>query len=351
MPRARGKQEMAGELPVLRHQGVVKDEVRASLRHPVGMGGPPFPRTPNPSPIGVAYPGLDLGGPVSPAAGLPRTDALSPFGDLINLFQATRRRPRRAAAGKVYPRDPSLAHLPARRAPGTYDPEARRLAEAAVASAISRAAEGDAVDRFGEPDALSYFRRPSGTEVDFLVPTFSGAAPEWSSAFVAESKDVDAVTAKDSRAMVASSGDGLFMTRGAIDLEPQVRGVTVIPAARFAWRRHQHGKPVAKGMRIDGNRPTPPRSGQEGMAGARSGGRCLGPAPGLEEEADPDDQDDARPDEEGDLLLDEDVGAGQQGAEDEDDDDPRGDVPGVADDEVVPEAEEGRQVAHGEILL
>ena len=130
---------------------------------------------------------------------------------------------------KVYPIDPFLARLPARRSPGAYEPDASRLAEAALAVAIFRSIEGDAVDRFGQPSKLFFYRTPNGTEVDFVVPPVPRAA---------ESKYVDAPSTRAAQAMVANFGGGLLLTRGAIDLQPDV---TVIPAALFAWLLDQKG--------------------------------------------------------------------------------------------------------------
>ncbi len=160
---------------------------------------------------------------------------------VLFLFQESGGVPDTRRQRKVYPIDPFLAQLPARRAPGAYDPEPSRLAEAALATAIFRAVEGDAIDRFGEPGRLFYFRSPSGTEVDFLVPTTNGSAAGKSRACVAESKYVDAVTVNDSKAMTANFGGGLLLTRGAIDLEQQVPGIAVMPASLFAWQLDQHG--------------------------------------------------------------------------------------------------------------
>jgi predicted AAA+ superfamily ATPase len=159
---------------------------------------------------------------------------------VLFLFQESAGVPDVRRQRKVYPVDPFLAHLPSRRARGAYDPEPSRLAEAALAAAIFRAVEGDAVDRFGEPEGLFYFRSASGTEVDFVVPTFDGTTPGAGRAYAAESKYVDAVTANDSKAMLANFGGGLLLTRGAIDLEQHMPDVKVIPAALFAWLLDQH---------------------------------------------------------------------------------------------------------------
>lgn len=130
---------------------------------------------------------------------------------------------------KVYPIDPFLARLPARHSPGAYEPETSRLAEAALAVAVFRSVEGDAVDRFGRPGRLFFYRTSGGGEVDYLV------LPD---RLAAESKYVDSVSTRESRAMVANFGGGLLLTRGAIDLKP---GVTVIPAALFCWLLAQQG--------------------------------------------------------------------------------------------------------------
>ena len=156
------------------------------------------------------------------------------------LFQESGGVPDVRRQRKVYPIDPFLARLPARRAPGAHDPDASRLAEAALAAALFRSVEGDAVDRFGEPGHLFYYRSQGGAEVDFVVPDVRPAAGA-SGTRAAESKYVDAVTANKSRAMVANYGGGLLLTRGAIDLGQDVPGVTVLPAALFAWLLEQPG--------------------------------------------------------------------------------------------------------------
>ena len=126
---------------------------------------------------------------------------------------------------------------------GAYprEPEPSRLAEAALAAAIFRAVEGDAVDRFGELGRLFYYRSPGGTEVDFLVPTFTESAANTGRACAAESKYVDAVTINDSKAMAANFSGGLLLTCGAIDLQQRGPGVTALPASLFAWLLDQHG--------------------------------------------------------------------------------------------------------------
>jgi hypothetical protein len=168
-------------------------------------------------------------------------DALADAYLVLFLFQESAGVPDVRRQRKVYPIDPFLTHLPARRARGAYDPEPSRLAEAALAAAIFRAVEGDAVDRFGEPEGLYYFRSSSGTEVDFVVPRSNGSASGTRRGYAAESKYVDAVTTNDSKAMIANFGGGLLLTHGAIDLEQHVPRVTVIPAAVFTWLLDQHG--------------------------------------------------------------------------------------------------------------
>jgi predicted AAA+ superfamily ATPase len=153
---------------------------------------------------------------------------------VLLLFQESDGVPDVRKQRKVYPVDPLLARLPARRAPGAYDPEPSRLAEAALASSIFRAVEGDVVDRFGHPDRVFFYRSQSGAEVDFIVPP-AGRAGARPLPLAVESKYVDAVTARESRAMVANFGGGLLVTRGAIDLRQEVPGVTVLPAAVFTW--------------------------------------------------------------------------------------------------------------------
>jgi hypothetical protein len=41
--------------------------------------------------------------------------------------------------------------------------------------------------------------------------------------------------------VAAIFGGGLLLTRGAIDFDQQVPGVTVLPAALFAWLLDQRG--------------------------------------------------------------------------------------------------------------
>lgn len=142
---------------------------------------------------------------------------------VLMLYRETGGVPDLRAQRKIYPIDPILAHLPARRAPGAYEPDASRLAEAALATAIFRAVEGDAVDRFDQPHRLFYYRTKEGAEVDYLLLPGPKAA---------ESKYIDAASRRETRAMSTHFGGGLLLTRGAVDLQP---GVTIIPAAIFAW--------------------------------------------------------------------------------------------------------------------
>jgi predicted AAA+ superfamily ATPase len=160
---------------------------------------------------------------------------------VLFLFQESGGVPDIRRQRKVYPIDPFVAHLPARWARGAHDPEPSRVAEAALAAALFRAVEGDSVDRFGGPGRLFYYRSQSGAEVDFVVPAIGDSSTKRNSSYAAESKYVDAVNMNDSKAMIANFGGGLLLTRGAIDLEQQVPGVTVLPAALFAWLLDQHG--------------------------------------------------------------------------------------------------------------
>ncbi len=130
---------------------------------------------------------------------------------------------------KAYPIDPLLGRLAARISPSAHEPEASRLAEAALATAIFRSVEGDAVDRFGRPDHLFYYRTSGRGEVDFIVPPAPNAI---------ESKYVDTPTSRDAAAMMANFGGGLLLTRSAVDIQP---GVTIMPAALFAWLLEQKG--------------------------------------------------------------------------------------------------------------
>ena len=142
---------------------------------------------------------------------------------VLVLFQETGGVPDVRKQRKVYPIDPFLAYLPARRSPGAYEPAISQVAEAALGVAIFRAVEGEAIDRFGRPGHLFFYRTSSGGEVDFVVLPVPRAA---------ESKYVDSPSTREARAMVANFDGGLLLTRGAIDLRP---GVTIIPAALFAW--------------------------------------------------------------------------------------------------------------------
>lgn len=142
---------------------------------------------------------------------------------VLVLFQESGGVPDVRRQRKVYPIDPVIARLPARRSPGAIEPEASQVAEAALATSIFRAVEGSPVDRFGQPGRLFWYRTSSGGEVDFVVLPGPRAA---------ESKYVDAPSTREARAMVANFGGGLLLTRGAIDLRA---GVTILPAAVFAW--------------------------------------------------------------------------------------------------------------------
>ena len=147
---------------------------------------------------------------------------------VLVLFQETGGVPDMRKQRKVYPIDPFIAHLPARRSPGAIDPTISQMAEAALAAAIFRAVQGDTIDHFGRSGHLFFYRTSSGGEVDFV------ALP---GPWAAESKYIDTPSTREARAMVANFGGGLLLTRGAIDLSP---GVTIIPAALFAWLLDQH---------------------------------------------------------------------------------------------------------------
>lgn len=142
---------------------------------------------------------------------------------ILMLFQASSGVPDVRKQRKIYPIDPFLMRLPARRTPGILEPDASRLAEAVLAVTIFRAVEGEAVDRFGRPGKLFFYRTPSGAEVDFIVPPGPRAA---------ESKYIDAASTREARTMVTHFGGGLLLTGGAVDLQPNV---TIVPAALFAW--------------------------------------------------------------------------------------------------------------------
>ncbi|HYU18220.1 MAG TPA: hypothetical protein VEQ11_05945, partial [Chloroflexota bacterium] len=131
---------------------------------------------------------------------------------------------------KAYPIDPLLARLPARLSAGAYEPDASRVAEAVLATAIFRSVEGDHVDRFGRPGRLFFYRTPNGTDVDFVVQPGCRAA---------ESKYVDTPSTRATRAMLTKFGGGLLLTRGAVDFERP--DVTIMPAALFAWLLDQKG--------------------------------------------------------------------------------------------------------------
>jgi len=150
-------------------------------------------------------------------------DALADAYLILALYQQHGGVPDTRRQRKVYPTDPFLARLPARRMPGATEPEFSRLAEAALAMAIFRAVEGQAVDRFDQPARLFYYRMAGGGEIDFLVPPVP---------WVAESKYIDVASTSEGRAMTKEFGGGLLLTRSAVDLQP---GVTILPAALFAW--------------------------------------------------------------------------------------------------------------------
>ena len=142
---------------------------------------------------------------------------------VLVLFQESGGVPDVRKQRKVYPIDPLIVRLPARRSPGAFEPSISQVAEATLAVAIFRAVEGDAIDRFGRPGQLFFHRTSGGGEVDFVVLPGPLAA---------ESKYIDSASTREARAMVSNFGGGLLLTRSAIDLRP---GVTIVPAALFAW--------------------------------------------------------------------------------------------------------------------
>lgn len=154
-------------------------------------------------------------------------DALANAYLILILFKEKGGVPDLNSLRKVYPIDPLIAHLPARR-DGTSQPDLPALAEAVLAATIFRAVEGDAVDHFDSPARLFYFRHDE-TEVDYVVLPTKKAA---------ESKYVDRVTSRDTAAINSRYGGGLVLTRGALDLQPDT---TVIPAGIFAWLLAQGG--------------------------------------------------------------------------------------------------------------
>lgn len=181
-----------------------------------------------------------LAGPVSlrslgEALGVAHTTVADWLGTLadaylvILLFQEAGGVPDVRRQRKAYPIDPLLAYLPARHSPGISTPTTSRVAEAALAVAIFRAVDGDRVDGFGRPGRLFFFRTRGGGEVDFVVEPGRLAA---------EAKYIDAASTREARAMVQNFERGLLLTRGAIDLRPNV---TIIPSALFAWLLDQRG--------------------------------------------------------------------------------------------------------------
>jgi predicted AAA+ superfamily ATPase len=156
-------------------------------------------------------------------------DALADAYLVMLLFQHSGGVPDLRKQRKVYPIDPFLTRLPARRSAGAFEPDASRVAESALATAIFRAVEGEAVDRFGHPERVFFYRSPNGAEVDFTV---------YPGPLAAESKYVDAASTRETRVLLTHFGGGLLLTRGAIDISP---GVTILPAALFAWLLDQKG--------------------------------------------------------------------------------------------------------------
>lgn len=150
-------------------------------------------------------------------------DALANSYLLVLLFKERGGVPDVKSLRKVYPADPVVARLASWHSPGAGEPDLPKLAESALALAIFRSVEANAVERFHRPDHLFYYRSPSGAEIDFLVSP---------SRRVAESKYIDTADRRELRAMLANFGEGLLLTRSAVDI--QAPG-TILPAAVFAW--------------------------------------------------------------------------------------------------------------------
>ncbi len=88
---------------------------------------------------------------------------------VLVLFQESGGVPDVRKQRKVYPIDPLVVRLPARRSPEANEPATSQLAEAALGVAIFRAVEGDALDRFGRPGHLFCYRTSGGGEWN-LIP-------------------------------------------------------------------------------------------------------------------------------------------------------------------------------------
>ncbi|MDO8672369.1 MAG: AAA family ATPase [Dehalococcoidia bacterium] len=156
-------------------------------------------------------------------------DALASSFILLVLFKENGGVPDVKSLRKVYPIDPLIGRLPSSQSPGLSQPGSTKLAEAAIALAIFRSVERDAVDRFHQPGKLFYFKSASKTEIDFLV--LPGRK-------LAESKYIDTPDRRELRAMITHSGEGLLLTRSAIDI--QAKG-TILPASVFSWLLDQSG--------------------------------------------------------------------------------------------------------------
>lgn len=148
---------------------------------------------------------------------------------LLILHQSSGGVPDLRKQRKLYPIDPFLAHLPARRAGGAGSPAPSMLAEAALAVALFRSLQGLTTDQFDAPAHLFYHRGTGGAEVDFVV------LPD---RLAAESKYVDATGSRDGRALLAAFDGGLLLTHRAVDLQA---GLTIVPAAIAAWVLVQGG--------------------------------------------------------------------------------------------------------------
>ena len=124
---------------------------------------------------------------------------------------------------KIYPIDPIIAWLSSRQAAGIDSPNLTHLAEAAAAMGLLRTRERNSVDGLRGPKQLFYFRSPNRAEIDFLI------LPE---RMAIESKYIDTPDRRELRAMQDNFGDGLLLTRSAVDLQP---GGSILPVSVFCW--------------------------------------------------------------------------------------------------------------------
>lgn len=150
-------------------------------------------------------------------------DALANAYAVLFLFQEEGGVPDLRRQRKVYPIDPALAALPSRLSAEARPPELSQLAEAVLATDLSRAVEGQAIDELAHPSHLFFYRSDRGGEVDFVV--FPGP-------LAAESKYVDVPAVGEARALLAKYGAGIMLTRSAFELSDRL---AILPAGLFAW--------------------------------------------------------------------------------------------------------------------